>query len=196
MPRRCTTRSAGASLAYRSAALATAQRAQQRRIRHGVVPVYHVGRTFLFELLLAELRNERVRFANSAESLRAHEQLMALEPEQRDSGTVYKCPSGQHDDLAISLAMLAWAAQHLHLEDWTKPIFDAHRPNPSRKRSVGEPGHDVGSADLARAGRDAKARRGRGGDRCGEGISTSVHFVPFGVQGRDGSDFSHGRTPI
>ena len=67
--------------------------------------------------------DDRVRFANSEESIRAYEQLAALEPEQRESGTVYKCPSGQHDDLAMSLAMLAWAAQHLHLECWTRPIF-------------------------------------------------------------------------
>ena len=107
---------------------------EQRRVRHGVIPVYNVGRTFLLELLLAEMRDNRVRFANSAESPRAYEQLMALEPEQRESGTVYKCPSGQHDDLAMSLAMLAWAAQHLHLENWTRPIFDAHRPHRSREK--------------------------------------------------------------
>ncbi len=107
---------------------------EHRRVRHGVIRVYNVGRTFLIELLLAEMRDNRVRFANSAESLRAYEQLMALEPEQRESGTVYKCPSGQHDDLAMSLAMLAWAAQHLHLENWTQPIFDAHRPRRPREK--------------------------------------------------------------
>jgi len=88
----------------------------------------------LLELLLAELRNHRVRFADSAESNRAYEQLEALEVEQRESGTVYKCPSGQHDDLAVSLAMLAWAAQHLDLDYWTRPIFDAHRPRRRRER--------------------------------------------------------------
>ena len=107
---------------------------EQRRVRHGVIPVYNVGRTFLLELLLAELRDGRVRFADSAESERAYEQLEALEPERRESGTVYKCPSGQHDDLAMSLAMLAWAAQHLHLESWTRPIFDAHRPQRPRQK--------------------------------------------------------------
>jgi hypothetical protein len=30
----------------------------------------------------------------------------------RESGTVYTCPPGQHDDLGISCAMLAWAAGH------------------------------------------------------------------------------------
>ncbi len=107
---------------------------QPRRVRHGVIPVYNVGRTFLFDLLLAELRNHRVRFADSAESKRTYEQLEALELEQRESGTVYKCPSGQHDDLAMSLAMLAWTAQHLHLESWTRPIFDAHRPRRPRQK--------------------------------------------------------------
>jgi ABC-type molybdate transport system ATPase subunit len=88
----------------------------------------------LLELLLAEMRDGRVRFADSTESVRAYEQLTALEPEQRESGIVYKCPSGQHDDLAMSLAMLAWAAQHLHLEAWTRPIFDAHRPRRQRQQ--------------------------------------------------------------
>jgi hypothetical protein len=52
----------------------------------------------------------------------------SLEPEQRESGIVYKCPLGQHDDLAMSLAMLAWAARHPHLIYWMRPIEDAHRP--------------------------------------------------------------------
>ena len=88
---------------------------QPRQVRHGVIPVYNVGRTFLLELLLAEMRDGRVRFADNGDSVRTYETLAALEPEQRESGMVYKCPSGQHDDLAVSLAMLAWAAQHLHL---------------------------------------------------------------------------------
>lgn len=67
---------------------------------------------------------------------RAYEQLVALELEQRDSGMVYKCPAGQHDDLGMSLAMLAWAAQHLHLNAWQQPIFDSHRP-PRQKQKFG-----------------------------------------------------------
>ena len=62
------------------------------------------------------------------------EQLTALERQQRDSGNVYTCPLRQHDDLGISVAILVWAAQHPHLEPWTRPIFDAHRP--PRKRST------------------------------------------------------------
>ena len=104
-----------------------------RQVRNGLIPVYNVGRTFLLDLLLAELRDGRVLFASGEEGRRTYEQLTALEVEQRQSGTVYKCPSGQHDDLAMSLAMLAWAAQHLHLDYWTRLIFDAHRPRRPRQ---------------------------------------------------------------
>jgi hypothetical protein len=51
---------------------------------------------------------------------RAFAQLVALETDIRESGTVYKCASGQHDDLGISCAMLAWAARHPHLESWVR----------------------------------------------------------------------------
>ena len=47
---------------------------------------------------------------------RAYDQLANLELEYRDSGAVYRCPPGKHDDLGISCAMLAWAARHPHLE--------------------------------------------------------------------------------
>jgi len=56
---------------------------------------------------------------------------MALEIEFRQSGMIYGCPSGQHDDLAISCAMLTWAAQHPHLEYWTRAL---EGPRPPRNR--------------------------------------------------------------
>jgi hypothetical protein len=31
----------------------------------------------------------------------------------RESGIVYSCPPGQHDDLGISCAMLAWAGGNI-----------------------------------------------------------------------------------
>jgi hypothetical protein len=37
-------------------------------------------------------------------------------------------PAGQHDDLGMSPAMLAWAAQHVHLNGWQQPIFLGQRP--------------------------------------------------------------------
>jgi hypothetical protein len=101
---------------------------QHRRVKNGVIPVYNVGRTFLLELLLAELRNQNIRLPESAEARRTFEQLTALEREQRENSIIYKCSPGQHDDLAISLAILAWTAQHQHLDAWQQPIFNAHRP--------------------------------------------------------------------
>lgn len=101
---------------------------ERRLVRNSAISVYAVGRTYLFDLLLSELRNNQVRFVDDAMSRRTYEQLTALEPEQKESGMVYKCPAGQHDDLAISWAMLAWAARHPHLPLWVRPIEDAHRP--------------------------------------------------------------------
>ena len=107
---------------------------QHRRVKDGAIPVYNVGRTFLFDLLLAEFHNQHIRMSDSPQAKRAYEQLAALEPEQRESGIVYNCPAAQHDDLAISLAILAFAARHLHLNDWQQPIFNAHRrPPPPQK---------------------------------------------------------------
>jgi len=60
-------------------------------------------------------------------SRRAFEQLTALKTELRDTGMVYQCPPGQHDDLGISCAMLAWAAQHPHLRHWTGALGPRRR---------------------------------------------------------------------
>ena len=54
---------------------------QHRRVKNGVIPVYNVGRTFLLELLLAELRNQNIRLPESAEARHTFEQLAALERE-------------------------------------------------------------------------------------------------------------------
>jgi hypothetical protein len=101
---------------------------QWRPVRSSALRVYQIGRTFLLELLLAQFRDRQIRFVDGPESRRAYEQLATLEPEQRESGIVYKCPAGQHDDLAMSLAMLAWADRHLHFDEWAWPVLDAHRP--------------------------------------------------------------------
>jgi len=45
----------------------------------------------------------------------------------RESGTVCTCPPGQHDDLGISCAMLAWAAGHQHLSYWVSTAISAGR---------------------------------------------------------------------
>ena len=77
---------------------------------------YTIGRSYLIELYHAELQSDQVRIVDGPESRRAYEQLMNLETEMRESGIVYTCPSGRHDDLGISCAMLAWAARHPHLD--------------------------------------------------------------------------------
>ena len=70
---------------------------ERRLVGNSAISVYAVGRTYLLELLLSELRSHQVRFADDAMSRRAYEQLAALEPEQKENRVIYKCPSGQHD---------------------------------------------------------------------------------------------------
>jgi hypothetical protein len=65
----------------------------------------------------------------------AYEQLVNLETEIRETGVVYTCPSGQHDDLGISLAMLAWAARHPHTSTWVKNANFDRRPLRPRRAS-------------------------------------------------------------
>lgn len=85
-------------------------------------PVYTVGRTYLFDLLHREFHNNNLRILSGPESVRAYEQLMNLEVEFKDSGMIYTCPSGHHDDLAISCAILVWAALHPHLPHWCRAL--------------------------------------------------------------------------
>ena len=91
---------------------------EHRPVRHGAMLVYTIGRTQLLELFHTDMHNGQVKFVDGPMSRRAFEQLANLETELRASGTVYRCPPGQHDDLGISCAMLAWAARHPHLSDW------------------------------------------------------------------------------
>jgi hypothetical protein len=105
---------------------------ETRMTAHGYIYVYNVGRTYLLESLLSEFQDDRVRLVKSPETLRAYEQLANLELEYRETGAVYKCASGRHDDLGISLAMLSWAARHPHLEYWTRNMEAARRPRRPR----------------------------------------------------------------
>jgi hypothetical protein len=89
-------------------------------VKHSAMLVYTIGRSYLLELLLAELQSYQVRIVDGPTSKRAYEQLMGLETEMRETGIVYSCPPGQHDDLGISCAMLAWAARHPHLREWVR----------------------------------------------------------------------------
>ena len=98
--------------------------------------VYTVGRSHLLELFHSLLQSDQVKIADRATTRRAYEQLTALEIEMRESGTIYRCPSGQHDDLGISCAMLAWAARHPHLSAWVRSVEIARRP-PTRRQDFG-----------------------------------------------------------
>lgn len=108
---------------------------ERRPVKHSAMLVYTIGRTYLLELLLAELRSDQVRIVDGPMSKRAYEQLMALETEIRESEIIYSCPPGQHDDLGISWAMLAWAARHPHLREWVR-IWEKSRIIRKRKPPV------------------------------------------------------------
>ena len=108
-------------------------KADSLKVNNGEILFYTIGRTYLLDILLREMQNETVRILHGPESMRAYEQLMALEIEFRQSGMIYGCPSSRHDDLAISCAMLVWAAQHPHLAYWTRAL---EAPRSPRKRQA------------------------------------------------------------
>ncbi|MFZ0620996.1 MAG: hypothetical protein WAM76_03235 [Pseudolabrys sp.] len=103
---------------------------EARQLKRGRILVYKVRRTLLLDLLLREMQNETVRILDGAKnSFPAYQQLMRLEIEFKQNRTVYKCPVGHHDDLAMSCAMLVWAAQHPHLPRWCWPLERRARPS-------------------------------------------------------------------
>jgi hypothetical protein len=96
--------------------------AERRPVKNGSILIYTIGRTQLIELFHTEMQNDQVKFVDGPMSRRAFEQLANLETELRETGTVYTCLPGKHDDLGISCAMLAWAAQHRHLGEWVRNL--------------------------------------------------------------------------
>jgi hypothetical protein len=96
--------------------------------------VYTIGRTFLLQLFQSELESRLVRIVDSPMAKKGYGQLEALEAEYRESGLIYRCPTGRHDDLGISCAMLAWAGRHPHLGFWcrtARPVYRPRRPSMS-----------------------------------------------------------------
>ena len=106
---------------------------ESRPTKHGYIPVYTIGRSYLIELFHNELQSDLVRFAEHPLIRRAYEQLSNLETEFRQGGVIYTCPPGRHDDLGISCAMLAWAARHPHLEAWFRYLEATLRPRRPRQ---------------------------------------------------------------
>ena len=100
---------------------------ERRPVKNSSMLIYTIGRTYLLELFHSELQSHLVRFVDNPMMRRAFEQLANLEVEQRDTGTIYTCLKG-HDDLGISLTMLAWAARHPHLSYWVGSIAATRRP--------------------------------------------------------------------
>ena len=91
-------------------------------LKHGTIRVYKVPRSVLLNALLLDMERDVFRIRADANSLRAYEQLMRLEIEFKQNRMIYKCPPGHHDDLAVSWAILAWAARHPHLGLWTRVL--------------------------------------------------------------------------
>jgi hypothetical protein len=110
--------------------------AERRPVKNGSILVYNIGRSHLIELFHRELEARQVRFVDGPEARRAYQQLENLELELRDSGTVYTCPSGQHDDLGISCCMVAWAARHQHLSHWHRSLALVRQPRRSSKGRI------------------------------------------------------------
>ena len=108
--------------------------AERRPVKGGAMLFYTIGRAYLLELFHAELQSNQVRIVDGPMSRLAHQQLVGLETEYRESGVVYSCPQGQHDDLGISCAMLAWAARHPHLRFWIGSAMASRRPRKPRQR--------------------------------------------------------------
>ena len=79
--------------------------------------------SYLLELFHRELQADQL----------AYQQLAELETELRDTGMVYKCLPGKHDDLGISCAMLAWAARHPHLNEWFQDASRTRRRWPPQQ---------------------------------------------------------------
>ena len=109
--------------------------AERRFTQYGSLLVYKIGRTFLLEQFHTQLQSDLVRFGPSADIRRGYEQLANLAVDFPEGGrTIYHCPAGQHDDLGISFAMLAWAARHPHLTYWwrtAQPVRPSHQPSMS-----------------------------------------------------------------
>jgi hypothetical protein len=106
---------------------------ERRPVNQCSMLVYNIGRNYLLERLRAELASDQLKIVKTASSKRAFAQLVQLETEMRESGIVYTCPSGKHDDLGISLAMLVWAGRHPHLSYWVRDADATRRPRRTRQ---------------------------------------------------------------
>jgi hypothetical protein len=108
-------------------------------VNGGYIPVFNVGRSYLFDNYASLLSSQRVRIVDSPLAKKAHQQLADLQTEYRQTGKFYACPPGQHDDLGITVAMLAWASQHPMLQKMVDRAFP--QPPPPRRDDGGWAAH-------------------------------------------------------
>ena len=106
---------------------------EYRPAGRGALLVYTVGRTFLIDNFYNLLATGLVRMAKGTDSQRTYAQFESLKMELRDSGKIYTCLPGHHDDLAISCCMLAWACRHPHLQRWKTTGFADRMPRPPQR---------------------------------------------------------------
>ena len=123
--------------------------AEWRPVRHGHLPVYTIGRTYLIELFHTELQSDLVRFAEGP-LRQAYDQLANLELEYRDSGAVYTCPPGKHDDLGFPAR--CWPGRHgiciwRHGSEISKPPASLAARG---RGAVGQPIHNPAEEQASR----------------------------------------------
>jgi hypothetical protein len=61
---------------------------ERRPVKNSAMSVYTVGRSYLLEFYHSLLVSDQMRIVDGPTTRRAYEQLMALETEMRESGTV------------------------------------------------------------------------------------------------------------
>ena len=91
---------------------------QRIAVPHGTMLKYALGRTWLFDRLRSTLESAGLKLVPGDPVARqAFAQLTDLEEVTTDANNrIYACQPSKHDDLAISLALLVWAARHPHVD--------------------------------------------------------------------------------
>ena len=99
--------------------------------KRAVLPVWHLGRTPLFDQLGAAMERAEVKVAKAGDWRELAQELEGLERVITDAGNVrFATASGRHDDLAVSLALLVWAATRLPRAAVAAPRLSVPRAKP------------------------------------------------------------------
>ena len=101
--------------------------------KRAVLPVWQFGRTPLFDQLGAAMERGEVKVAKAGDWRELAQEMEGLERVTTDAGNIrFVTTAAKHDDLAVSLALLVWAATRLPLSAITAPraTMPRHRPPP------------------------------------------------------------------